>query len=103
MGIINSRYKDLYDLYALLVSTGVLEENIIEASVNTFLHRGTSLPEHPEGLSAQRWESTDFDSDWRMYLKRIDTDSPDLSLLREKLLPRLVKIYSAVRSLILER
>ena len=51
LGIINSRYKDLYDLFTLLVDTGVPEGAVIEATSNTFLRRKTSLPAEPESLS----------------------------------------------------
>ena len=98
LGIINSRYKDLYDLFTLLVDTAVSEGAVIEATSNTFARRRTALPEKPESLSPQHWESAAFSADWSRFLRRIDADSPELSLLRKELLPRLLRIYSAVRA-----
>ena len=103
LGIINSRYKDLYDLFALLVTAKVSEENVIEASVNTFGQRRTALSEHPESLSTQRWDSAEFKSEWSQYLKRIEADFPRHPSLIKELLPRLVRIYSAVRARLLRR
>jgi len=102
LGIINSRHKDLFDLFALLVNGGISESTVINTTINTFSQRRSSLPENPESLSTRRWTSTEFDSEWGRFLKRIDADSPKIPLLREELLPRLVRIYSAVRARILE-
>jgi hypothetical protein len=101
LGIVNSRYKDLYDLFTLLVNTGISEGAVIEATSNTFSQRQTSLPEKPESLSPRHWDSTAFNAEWSRFLKRIDADSPELSLLQEELLPRLLYIYSAARTRVL--
>ncbi len=102
LGIINSRYKDLYDLFTLLVDTAVSEGSVIEATSNTFARRRTSLPEKPESLSPRHWDSTAFSAEWDRFLKRINADSPELFLLRKELLPRLLRIYSAARARTLE-
>ena len=103
LGIINSRYKDLYDLFTLLVDTGISEGAVIEATSNTFSRRQTSLPEKPESLSPRHWDSTAFNAEWNQFLRRIDADSPELSLLRKELLPRLLGIYSAARTRVLKQ
>lgn len=103
LGIINSRYKDLYDLFTLLVEANVSEGAVIEATSNTFSRRQTSVPEKPESLSPLHWDSPTFDAEWSRFLRRIGADSPELPVLREELLPRLVRIYSAVRARILEK
>lgn len=102
LGTINSRYKDLYDLFVLLVNAGVSEKEVTEATVNTFTRRQTALPRLPESLSARHWESAAFDIEWSRFLRRIGTNSPELSVLRRELLPRLIRLYEAVWSRINE-
>lgn len=101
LGIINSRYKDLYDLFTLLVNAGISEDEVIQATANTVTQRQTALPEKPESLSPHHWDSADFDTEWSRFLKRIGADTPHLSDVQDELLPRLVRIYGAVRSRIL--
>ena len=103
LGIINSRYKDLYDLFTLLVDRAVSVGSVIEATSNTFVRRRTSLPEGPEGFSPRHWDSTAFEAEWSRFLKRINADSPELSVLRKELLPRLTHVYSEARTRVLER
>ncbi len=102
LGIINSRYKDLFDLYAILMDAKVSEGNVIEAAVNTFRRRQTFLPVYPQSLSPAHWESRSFGVDWNRFLGRIGADRPELSMLSSELRPRLERIYSIVRSRILE-
>ena len=101
LGIINSRYKDLFDLFTLLVDTGVSESDVIGATVNTCTKRRTFLPKNPESLSPEHWESAAFELEWGRFLKRIEAYTPQHSVLREELLPRLIRIYAVVRSRIL--
>ncbi len=55
LGVVNSRYKDLFDLFALLVEGELSPEEAAAATANTFRRRGTPLPEMPDGLSAEHW------------------------------------------------
>lgn len=98
LGIINSRYKDLFDLYSLLVDGDLKDEVVVEATRNTFLQRQTSVPENPEGLSSGHWQSNQFIVEWSRFLKRIGAEHPTISNLQEGLLPRLRNIYIQVRS-----
>jgi hypothetical protein len=97
LGMVNSRYKDLYDLYTLLIESELPEDLVVQATKNTFNHRGTSLPENPESLTNDHWWSDGFALEWRRFLKRIGADSPSISDLQEDLLPRLRGIYANVR------
>jgi len=99
LGTINSRYKDIYDLYELLIRSVLAEEKVIRASINTFLnrHRNTALPEFPQSLSEQYWTSSSFEDEWMRYLDRIAATQPDPEQLRKDLLPKLRSIYRAVR------
>lgn len=103
LGIINSRYKDLYDLFTLLVDRAISEGSVIEATSNTFACRRTSLPEEPDSLSPRHWDSTAFKAEWSRFLNRINADSPKLSLLRKELLPRLIHVHFEARTRVLER
>jgi hypothetical protein len=98
IGTVTSRFKDLYDLYELLINLNLPENKIIEAAVNTFRNRSTALTELPESLTDSYWNSQDFESNWKRYLKRIEATSPDLNTLRASLLEPLGTIYQAIRS-----
>lgn len=99
LGVINSRYKDLFDLFALLVEGELSPEEVAAATGNTFRRRGTALPEMPDGLSVEHWESAGFATEWSRFLRRIGTDSPEFDLLRTELLPRLLRIYQSARAM----
>ena len=102
LGIINSRYKDLFDLFELLVVIKIPTNKIVEASIHTFRNRMTSLPEFPESLSDHYWASTLFSTEWYRFLHRIEASSPDLNVMRNTLLPRLRLIYEKTRREILK-
>jgi hypothetical protein len=102
LGVINSRHKDLYDLFELLVVAKLAEDRIVDAAVNTFRNRQTSLPDHPESLSDIRWTSASLATEWNRFLRRIDATGPEFEMLRNELLPRLREIYARVRRRIKE-
>jgi len=97
-GTVNSRYKDLYDLYELLIEAELNDESVITAACNTFNNRNTALPELPESLSELYWSSDPFEIDWNRYLKRIGASGPDQVQLRKVLLPKIQSIYKSIRA-----
>lgn len=97
LGMVNSRYKDLYDLYSLLIQGELPDVLVVQATKNTFKHRGTSIPDNPESLSTGHWASDGFAIEWSRFLTRIGANSPTISDLQENLLPRLRRIYADVR------
>lgn len=103
LGVINSRYKDLFDLFELLLVIEAPEDKIVEASIHTFRNRRTSLPEFPESLSDHYWTSTSFSTEWHRFLQRMEANSPDLEVMRKALLPRLRRIYAKARKNIVQR
>jgi hypothetical protein len=103
LGVINSRYKDLLDLFELLVVAELPERRVVEATINTFMNRKTSVSSHPEVLSDYHWLSEQFSKGWKNFLRRIEMTSPDLVELRSDLLPRLRRIYEAVRIQLAQR
>ena len=102
LGITNSRYKDVYDLFELLVVAELPEGEVIDATVDTFRRRQTGLPEKPECLADHHWSSGLLATEWSRLLKRIEAASPELSEMQTELLPRLRHIYDLVRERIVE-
>lgn len=98
LGTVNSRYKDLYDLYELLIKTELSDDKVIAASCNTFKNRNTALPELPESLTEAYWSSDSFNTDWSRYLKRIEASEPTQETLIIILLPRLQTIYENIKN-----
>ena len=87
LGVINSRYKDPFDLFELLVIAELPEDKIVNAAINTFRNRRSSLPEYPESLSDYHWMSAALANEWSRFLRRIETTSPEFDVLRRDLLP----------------
>ena len=98
LGTVNSRYKDLYDLYELLIKAGLTDEKVVAASCNTFKNRNTMLPGLPESLAEAYWTSDSFNTDWNRFLKRIEATEPDQGQLIQALLPRLQRIYNSIKT-----
>ncbi|MCK5154580.1 MAG: nucleotidyl transferase AbiEii/AbiGii toxin family protein [Spirochaetales bacterium] len=97
-GTVNSRFKDLYDLYELLIVAELTDDSVITAACNTFNNRNTALPELPKSLTELYWSSTSFEADWNRYLKRIEATGPDRVQLIKVLLPKIQSIYKLVRA-----
>ncbi len=103
LGTINSRYKDIYDLYELLIESKLTKDKVIAAACNTFINRNTFLPEIPESLTEPYWASSSFITDWSRYLKRIAATEPTQDQLIKNLLPKLQNIYSVIREKVLKQ
>lgn len=103
LGTINSRYKDLYDLYDLLILSNVDESKIANAAAKTFMNRRTTVPITPRSLTDERWTSDEMNDDWDRFLKRINEGSPSFVTLRDELLPRLRRVYAAARERVQDR
>ncbi len=97
-GTVNSRFKDLYDLYELLIVAELTDNSVITAVCNTFNNRNTALPELPKSLTELYWSSTSFKADWNRYLTRIEAAGPDHVQLIKVLLPKIQSIYKLVRA-----
>ena len=98
LGIGNSRHKDIYDLFELLVLADLPEANVVDAAVNTFKKRQTDLPEKPEILTDDHWTSGFLATEWSRFLKRIEATKPELNEIRFELLPRLRRIYAQIKA-----
>lgn len=78
LGLLNSRVKDYFDLWALFRTFEPDGEILRSAVTRTFRRRGTPLPtECPVGLSPQFCEDTQKGALWRAFLKKNNiTDCP---------------------------
>ncbi len=71
LGIANSRMKDFYDLLVIARDFDFDGANLSEAIRNTFSRRQTPLPEHtPSGLSADFYEDSHKNIQWKAFLKK---------------------------------
>jgi predicted nucleotidyltransferase component of viral defense system len=97
LGMVNSRYKDVYDLYSLMIVGDLSDDVVVQATKNTFKRRRTQMPEHPESLLIRHWESDRFTFEWSRFLGRIGAEFPNVSDLQGSLLPCLLRVYGNVR------
>ena len=97
LGNINTRTKDLFDLYRLIVQTGRSIDEAVSAGVETFRTRRTVLVADPVALAESRWRSNEFRLRWNAFLNRIRMESPSQDELLTTLLPALQLIYRAIR------
>jgi predicted nucleotidyltransferase component of viral defense system len=79
LGLVNSRMKDYYDLWAILNSQSIEERKIDEAIQSTFVRRDTNIPTGtPSGLTIQFSKDPLKVQQWSAYTASIDLE--DLSL-----------------------
>jgi hypothetical protein len=80
-GLLNSRMKDYYDLWAISRRFDLSVEQLARAIAATFARRGTSVPtETPIGLTAAFAEDAGKAAQWRAFLRkgRLEGGSPSL-------------------------
>jgi predicted nucleotidyltransferase component of viral defense system len=70
LGLLNSRMKDYYDLALLSRMYSFEGENLIEAIVATFRHRGTSIEAEPIGLMDAFYADRARAVQWRAFVRR---------------------------------
>lgn len=98
IGVTNSRTRDLYDMYVLLVEENHDPSSVAQAATNTFRNRSIETPAAPTALTIEHWSSEDFASFWNAFLKQVQRDDPSVSELKHELLPLVQDIYAQVRS-----
>lgn len=78
LGLATSRMKDLYDLWHVL-STFELEEDDVRAAIaRTFHRRGTAVEATPVALTDAFWTDPSKKVQWSAFLRRNDLGAPDL-------------------------
>ena len=70
LGLLNSRMKDYYDLALLSRMYSFGGENLIEAMIATFRHRGTSIEAKPVGLTDAFYADPARAVQWRAFVRR---------------------------------
>ena len=70
LGLLNSRIKDFYDLALLSRMYSFEGENLIEAIIATFRHRGTRIEAEPAGLTGAFYADPARAVQWRAFVRR---------------------------------
>lgn len=70
LGLLNSRMKDYYDLALLSRMYSFAGEQLIEAIIATFGHRGTRIQAEPIGLTAAFYTDSARAIQWRAFVRR---------------------------------
>lgn len=69
-GMLNSRYKDFYDLYIITKTKIIHEASLRHALRETFLHRGTTLPERIPSFESSFTEDAVHRLRWLSFVKK---------------------------------
>lgn len=100
LGRVNSRVKDHFDLWLLLVIDGCHADDVCPAVIATFARRGTAIPPGvPIGLSQEYANDPRVLAQWRAFVARNQLSAPDLpellGQLRQAVLPMLDRVRQA--------
>ncbi len=80
LGVLNSRMKDYYDLWAVPRNVAIAPADLDAAIRATFERRETAIPPiRPPGLSAEMVEDETKQRQWRAYASSLELESVDLS------------------------
>jgi len=100
LGRVNSRVKDHFDLWWLLVIDGQEPDQVVPAVIATFERRGTAIPEGaPVGLSDEVANDVRVQAQWRAFVTRNALDTPDFPELLHQLREVAVPILKRAREL----
>lgn len=84
LGLVNSRMKDYYDLWAILNSQDMNKDELAEAIGATFDRRKTDVPtETPAGLAANFSKDTQKLQQWGAYASSIELQGVSLEAVTE--------------------
>jgi predicted nucleotidyltransferase component of viral defense system len=84
LGLVNSRMKDYYDLWAILNSQAMERDELAEAIGATFDRRKTAVPtETPAGLAANFSKDTQKLRQWSAYASSIELKGVSLEAVTE--------------------
>ena len=73
LGIVNSRMKDFYDLYAIPRAVEISEDALLRAIKSTFIRRETDIPnERPTGFSNAFSQDPNRQTQWTTYSAETD-------------------------------
>ncbi|QGN54060.1 nucleotidyl transferase AbiEii/AbiGii toxin family protein [Novosphingobium sp. Gsoil 351] len=75
LGVLNSRMKDYYDLWAIPRNVVIAPEDLDAAILATFTRRGTAIPtERPPGLSTETTQDQAKRRQWSAYAKSLELE-----------------------------
>lgn len=100
LGRINSRVKDHFDLWWLLIIDECPASDVCPAVIATFERRGTGIPQGvPVGLSQEFASDPRVLAQWRAFIRRNRLSAPDmpelLGQIREAVMPMLDQVRQA--------
>lgn len=72
LGVLNSRMKDFYDIWALSQTQNFGGATLVTAIKRTFDARGTTLSSHPTVLQNAFAVNKDREAQWRAFINRSD-------------------------------
>ena len=80
LGVLNSRMKDYYDLWAIPRNVTIASDDLDAAIRATFRRRETTIPaERPPGLSPGMVEDETKQRQWRAYASSLELEAVDFS------------------------
>jgi hypothetical protein len=78
LGLATSRMKDLYDLWHILRTFELREDDVSAAIVRTFHCRRTPIETPPVALTEAFWTNASKRAQWSAFVRRSDLNAPDL-------------------------
>ena len=96
LDIRNSRMRDFYDIYDILINQQIDMNSLKEAIRQTFAERETVLPQKP-AIFQENYSTDDNNLKlWRAFLNRTKVDHIDFSIIMNKLQECLLPMYSEI-------
>jgi predicted nucleotidyltransferase component of viral defense system len=89
LGLATSRMKDLYDLWHVLRTFELAEDEVRVAITRTFHRRDTIVEATPVALTAAFWTDPSKRAQWSAFLNRNDLGAPDLEAVVRDVAARL--------------
>jgi len=97
LGNVNSRMKDLYDLWFILEHVPLSDQEILSALRATFARRRTAMPEGPAVFSRELADSERTELLWKGFTRRSKLGDLALSSILDIIKTRLEPLYSNMR------
>jgi predicted nucleotidyltransferase component of viral defense system len=97
LGNVNSRMKDLYDLWFILEHVPLSDQEILSALRATFARRRTAVPEGPAVFSREFADSERTELLWEGFTRRSKLGELALSSILDIIKTRLEPLYSKMR------
>jgi predicted nucleotidyltransferase component of viral defense system len=97
LGRVNSRMKDLYDLWFILEHVPLADQEILAALRATFARRRTAMPESPAVFSGEFVDSERTKLLWKGFTRRSKLGNLALSSILDIITTRLEPLYAKIR------